>query len=106
VAERVNNDVALRKSFDGQFSFLDPSKRLILVTGHRRENFGEGFEQICSALAEIAVKNPDVEIIYPVHLNPNVQEPVRRILGNSTQVHLIEPQASRIVEVLGNVVAS
>jgi UDP-N-acetylglucosamine 2-epimerase (non-hydrolysing) len=70
-----------------------PSPRLILVTGHRRENFGEGFENICHALAEIADKYDDVEIVYPVHLNPNVQEPVHRILGNVrlSNVHLIEP---------------
>lgn len=69
------------------------SPRLILVTGHRRENFGEGFENICHALAEIADKYEDVEIVYPVHLNPNVQEPVHRILGNVMRhnVHLIEP---------------
>jgi len=91
VAARVNNDVALRSDFDGQFSFLNPAKRLILVTGHRRENFGQGFEQICTALAEIAAMHPNVEILYPVHLNPNVQEPVRRILGNSPQVHLVAP---------------
>jgi UDP-N-acetylglucosamine 2-epimerase (non-hydrolysing) len=66
-------------------------KRLILVTGHRRENFGEGFENICYALKEIAVAHPDVEVIYPVHLNPNVQEPVRRILSDAPGVHLIEP---------------
>jgi len=67
--------------------------RLILVTGHRRENFGTGFENICYALAELADKYDDVEIVYPVHLNPNVQEPVRRILGNVRRhnVHLIEP---------------
>ncbi|HYS43917.1 MAG TPA: UDP-N-acetylglucosamine 2-epimerase (non-hydrolyzing) [Geobacteraceae bacterium] len=67
--------------------------RVILVTGHRRENFGEGFENICRALADIATARPDVEIVYPVHLNPNVQEPVRRILGEErlTNVHLIEP---------------
>lgn len=91
VAARVENDAELRRRFDQQFSFLDPAKRLILVTGHRRENFGQGFEQICSALAEIAACNPEVEIVYPVHLNPHVQEPVRRILGASPQVHLITP---------------
>lgn len=67
-------------------------RRLILVTGHRRENFGEGFENICFALKEIAANHNDVEIVYPVHLNPNVQEPVQRILGDCTSVHLIEPQ--------------
>jgi UDP-N-acetylglucosamine 2-epimerase (non-hydrolysing) len=66
-------------------------RRQILVTGHRRESFGEGFENICNALREIAYSYEDVEIIYPVHLNPNVQEPVRRILNNTERVHLIPP---------------
>lgn len=67
--------------------------RLILVTGHRRENFGAGFENICHALADLARRYPDVEILYPVHLNPNVQEPVKRILGQGDldNIHLIEP---------------
>ncbi len=69
---------------------LAPGKRLILVTGHRRESFGQGFEGICQALHEIAART-DVEIVYPVHLNPNVQEPVRRILGGLSNVQLIEP---------------
>ena len=67
------------------------SSRIILVTGHRRENFGQGFEDICQALHEIARENPDVKIIYPVHLNPNVREPVNRILSNINNVYLIEP---------------
>lgn len=67
------------------------SKRYLLVTGHRRENFGEGFESICKALAVLADANPDIHFIYPVHLNPNVQEPVRRLLGDSSNVHLIQP---------------
>lgn len=69
------------------------SRRLILVTGHRRENFGQGFENICHALAEIAATHPEVDIVYPVHLNPNVQEPVRRILGKAStaNVFLIDP---------------
>ncbi len=66
--------------------------KIILVTGHRRENFGEGFENICLALKEIAQRNHYVEIIYPVHLNPNVQEPVNKILANSPSIHLIPPQ--------------
>lgn len=68
-------------------------KRFILVTGHRRENFGEGFENICNALSDIAAKYEDVDIVYPVHLNPNVQEPVRRILsdGQRKNIHLIQP---------------
>ena len=65
--------------------------RIVLVTGHRRENFGQGFEEICHALYDIASKNPDIKIIYPVHLNPNVREPVNRILSNIDNVHLVEP---------------
>jgi UDP-N-acetylglucosamine 2-epimerase (non-hydrolysing) len=67
------------------------SRRLILVTAHRRESFGEGFENICQALKEIALRNPDVHIVYPVHLNPNVREPVYRIVGGVDRIHLIEP---------------
>jgi UDP-N-acetylglucosamine 2-epimerase (non-hydrolysing) len=93
VSERIKSDPAVAGRFGREFSFLDPAKRLILVTGHRRENFGAGFEQICHALADIALAYPDVEVLYPVHLNPNVQEPVRRILGREglANVHLIEP---------------
>ena len=65
--------------------------RIVLVTGHRRENFGQGFEEICHALYDIASKNPDIQIVYPVHLNPNVREPVNRILSNIDNVHLVEP---------------
>jgi len=66
-------------------------QRLVVVTGHRRENFGDGFETICQALKCIAAEHPDVEVVYPVHLNPNVQEPVNRILAEVPSVHLIEP---------------
>ena len=65
--------------------------RIILVTGHRRENFGVGFEEICHALSFIANENPNIQIIYPVHLNPNVREPVNRILSNLNNIHLVEP---------------
>lgn len=85
---RENDD--LRGGIEKRFSFLDPAKRLILVTGHRRENFGPGFENICRALSDIAGRG-DVQIIYPVHLNPNVQEPVRRILAETPNVILLEP---------------
>lgn len=71
---------------------LDPNKKLLLVTAHRRESFGEGFEQICLALAALA-QRPDVQIVYPVHPNPNVQGPVNRHLRNLDNVHLIEPQS-------------
>ena len=69
---------------------LDAERRLVLVTGHRRENFGAGFEQICRALARIGARH-DVEVVYPVHLNPNVREPVFRRLGGHPSVRLIEP---------------
>lgn len=91
VVGRVRNEAALQQRFAAQFDFLDADKRLLLVTGHRRENFGQGFENICQALAQLAAR-PDVQIVYPVHLNPQVQEPVRRILSGMSNVHLIEPQ--------------
>ena len=78
-----------------QIQFLSREKgnlpRIILVTGHRRENFGQGFEEVCRALRDIALENSDVQIIYPVHLNPNVREPVNRILSNINNIHLVEP---------------
>ena len=73
------------------FSFIDFSKRIILITGHRRENFGEGFENICRAIAYIADNNDDVELIYPMHMNPNVREPVKKYLSGKSNVYLIEP---------------
>jgi UDP-N-acetylglucosamine 2-epimerase (non-hydrolysing) len=91
VVDRVRGDHSLRNQLESRFRFLDPTKRMILVTGHRRENFGAGFENICHALAAIA-RRGDVQILYPVHLNPNVQEPVRRILSEVPGVFLIEPQ--------------
>lgn len=69
----------------------DNAFRIILVTGHRRENFGPGFEEICLALYDIATENPDVYIVYPVHLNPNVREPVNRVLSHVDNIYLIEP---------------
>lgn len=92
VVSRLRSDEKLQREMASRFSFLNPAKRMILVTGHRRENFGEGFESICLALREIAESHDDVEIIYPVHLNPNVQEPVNRILGNCPTIHLIAPE--------------
>ena len=74
---------------------MSSDARMVLITGHRRENFGEGFEHICTAIANLAERFPDVHFIYPVHLNPNVREPVGRILGaySGRNVHLIEPQS-------------
>lgn len=78
-------------NYDNHFDFIDKTKKLILVTGHRRENFGEPFENICKALKQVAIENPNVQIVYPVHLNPNVREPVERILSDCPRIHLIEP---------------
>lgn len=72
-------------------AFSIQHSKFILVTGHRRENFGQGFIDICEALAEIAAANPDIDIVYPVHLNPNVQKPVHDILSNVPNIYLIEP---------------
>jgi UDP-N-acetylglucosamine 2-epimerase (non-hydrolysing) len=88
---RIGGDDALRARLDAELSFLDARRRLIVVTGHRRENFGLGFESICRALAMLASEHDDVEIVYPVHLNPNVREPVQRMLAGRARVHLIEP---------------
>lgn len=90
VVKKVRGDGALALSLQQRFDFLVPGRRLVLVTGHRRENFGAGFESICQAIRKLSARD-DVQIVYPVHLNPNVQEPVRRILGACDRVHLIEP---------------
>lgn len=91
VSGRLDRDAELKKSLAETFPFLDPSKKMILVTGHRRENFGEGFRQICLALKKLSERD-DVQIVYPVHLNPNVQKPVGEILGEQRNIMLIEPQ--------------
>lgn len=90
VVARLETDDVLRAGLERQFEFLNPARRLVLVTGHRRESFGPGFERICQALRVLGERG-DVEMVYPVHLNPNVQEPVRRILGACPSIHLIEP---------------
>ncbi|RQS44338.1 MULTISPECIES: non-hydrolyzing UDP-N-acetylglucosamine 2-epimerase [unclassified Burkholderia] len=87
----MHEDAAQHKALETRFAFLDPEKRLILVTGHRRENLGEGHEAVCLALQEIAQRG-DVEIVFPVHLNPKVKQPVHRLLENVPGVFLIEPQ--------------
>jgi UDP-N-acetylglucosamine 2-epimerase (non-hydrolysing) len=92
VKQRIETDRALQQSLAAQFPFLDQKKRLVLITGHRRESFGGGFERICEAIAKLAHQFTDVQFVYPVHLNPNVQEPVNRLLKNLTNVILIEPQ--------------
>ncbi|WP_371196146.1 non-hydrolyzing UDP-N-acetylglucosamine 2-epimerase [Glaciecola sp. SC05] len=92
IKNKIDNNEALRKSLRAKFTMLDEAKRLILVTGHRRESFGRGFEDICCALAKVAERYPNAQILYPMHLNPNVREPVNRILNNISNVFLIEPQ--------------
>lgn len=87
---RLDADAALRAGLDARFAFLRPGRRLLLVTGHRRENFGAGFEGICTALAALAART-DLDIVYPVHLNPNVLGPVTAALAGRPNVHLIEP---------------
>lgn len=91
VLKRLEDDAALRTSAAAPFGFLSDDRRIVLVTGHRRESFGGGFERICTALGELAARFPDCDIVYPMHLNPNVREPVMRLLGNRDNVHLIEP---------------
>jgi len=73
------------------FKFLDFTKKIVLITGHRRENFGEGFENICSAIKILSNNHPEVQFVYPMHFNPNVREPVNRLLKNQDNIFLIEP---------------
>lgn len=89
---RIRDDAALRSTLENRFSFIALSRRLLLVTGHRRESFGDGFVNICRALARLA-ESEDLEIVYPVHLNPNVSGPVHELLGALGNVHLIDPLA-------------
>ena len=92
VRQRLESDPALQQKLAAGFPFLREGARLVLITGHRRENFGGGFERICAAIGTLAGQYPEVDFLYPVHLNPNVREPVNRILQGRTNVHLIEPQ--------------
>ena len=92
VKQQIENDAGLSNKLAANFPMLDENKKLILVTGHRRESFGSGFERICEALAQTAKAHPNTQILYPVHLNPNVQEPVKRILKDVDNAYLIEPQ--------------
>jgi UDP-N-acetylglucosamine 2-epimerase (non-hydrolysing) len=91
VRQCLSTDARLREEAERVLPKFDAARRLILVTGHRRESFGDGFERICTALAQLARARPDVDIVYPVHLNPSVREPVKRLLTGIANVHLIEP---------------
>lgn len=90
VVRQIETNDQLSADLKAQFPFLDPDKKVILVTGHRRENFGSGMENICRAIRELAART-DVQFVYPVHLNPRVREPVTRILDGLDNVHLIPP---------------
>jgi len=91
VVEKLESSASLKQALEKQFSFIGDTEKLILVTGHRRESFGGGFERICQALVDTATAFPDVNIVYPVHLNPNVREPINRLLSGINNIHLIEP---------------
>jgi UDP-N-acetylglucosamine 2-epimerase (non-hydrolysing) len=91
VREKLGTSETLERSLSGRFPFLRQDARLLLITGHRRENFGDGFLRICEAIARLARQYPDTDLVYPVHLNPNVREPVNRLLSDIGNVHLIEP---------------
>lgn len=92
VRNKLQSNTDLVGELEKKFPSLDAGKKLILVTGHRRESFGGGIERICEALAKTAKNHPEIQILYPVHLNPNVREPVNRILGGINNIYLVEPQ--------------
>lgn len=91
VQDKLQSTPRLSAGLAGKFPFLRDGARVVLITGHRRENFGDGFERICEAIAKLARRYPGIDLIYPVHLNPNVREPVQRLLSDISNVHLIEP---------------
>jgi UDP-N-acetylglucosamine 2-epimerase len=91
VRDRIRADEALGKSLDSALPAFKQDQRVLLVTGHRRESFGSGFERICDALRTLALRYSDLAVVYPVHLNPRVYEPVNRLLADLDNVHLIEP---------------
>ncbi|BBO60035.1 non-hydrolyzing UDP-N-acetylglucosamine 2-epimerase [Mycoavidus sp. B2-EB] len=91
VKQKIATNPRLAASLARQFPQLNHSRQLILITGHRRENFGDGFKRICTAIAALSKRYPEVDFVYPVHLNPNVQEPVQHFLKGIRNIHLIEP---------------
>jgi len=92
VREKLYKSESILKDLNAEFDYLDLKKKLILVTGHRRESFGSGFERICESLRQISNMHSQAQIVYPVHLNPNVHEPVNRLLNGLDNIFLIEPQ--------------
>jgi len=91
VQSKVKENEKLRDTLHAQYPFLANDERMVLITGHRRENFGGGFEAICEAIRQLSLRYPEMQFVYPVHLNPNVREPVNRLLNGLGNVHLIEP---------------
>ena len=89
--KRLNDDKYLQQSLKNKYKFIPDSKKLILMTGHRRENFGEGFKNICEALKKIAERNKEVILLYPVHLNPSVKQPVEKLLSGQKNIFLVDP---------------
>ena len=90
IEKNANLKSKIVDSINSQYKLQD-NKKIILVTGHRRENFGQGFINICEALKTLALNNPEIDVVYPVHLNPNVQKPVNEILSDTSNVYLINP---------------
>ena len=88
----LDDDLEITRKFEQEFKFINNNRRMILITGHRRESFGQGFEEICHSIKVLSSKYPDVDFVYPVHLNPNVMEPVHRILEGVSNIYLIPPQ--------------
>lgn len=88
--KKIDDSQSLQDKYEQEFGYLK-DKKIVLITGHRRENFGDGFENICAAIAELSELFSDIHFVYPVHLNPNVREPVNRWLKDKENVHLIEP---------------
>ena len=91
VIDLINEDKELNSQLGEKFKYLDWDKKIVLITGHRRENFGQGFENICQAIQQLSSENIDVQFIYPMHLNPNVREPVLKYLSNTKNIFLVEP---------------
>jgi len=103
VVDKIKNDAALQSQLRGVLkdagydtTRLDGSRRLVLITGHRRENFGDGFISMCTAIRDLAAKYPDVDFVYPMHLNPNVRKPIQQVFGNITQKDIKENTESNL----------
>jgi len=92
VQEKINSSPETLVRLEEFFPMIDQNRKIVLITGHRRENFGSGFERICQSIKELAEQNPAVDFIYPVHLNPKVQQPVNNLLSGKENIHLIPPQ--------------